>query len=91
MTTHVIAEIASTIKGKVDRASFTAALKNAHNVGLHGIFPPWTPSAKAPAGVAPGMSNPYVFFAEAKNTNFVLLKNEVWNLATNTYVPLPKS
>jgi branched-chain amino acid transport system substrate-binding protein len=91
LATHAVAEIASGIKGKVDRASFAAALKKAHDVSLYGIFPAWTPSAKAPAGVAPGMTNPYVFFAEAKNNTFVLLKDKAWNLAANRYVDLPAS
>ncbi len=91
LATHAVAEITSGIKGRIDRTSFTAALKNAHDVGLYGVFPAWTPSAKAPAGAPAGMTNPYVFFAEVKNDTFVLTKNQAWDLATNQYVKLPAS
>jgi len=89
LATRVVAEIAATIHGNIDRASFTAALKSAHNISLYGILPPWTPTAKSPAGAPTGMNNPYVFFAKAENNQFVLLNDKPWDLATKQFASLP--
>lgn len=85
---RAIAEIADTVHGTVDRASFTAALKAAKDVSLQGILPPWTPTATSPPGMPKGLVNPYVFFMKVENGNYQLINNDPWDLATNKYKPV---
>lgn len=84
---HAIAEIAGQINGKIDRASFTSALKSAKNIGLEGILPPWTPSAPTPANLPKGLQ-PYVFFGTVKGGKLVLLKKDPYNISTNQFQPV---
>ncbi|MET7400384.1 ABC transporter substrate-binding protein, partial [Dactylosporangium sp. NPDC005572] len=85
---RIVAKIASQAKGTVDRESFTAALQSAKDVDLFGILPPWTPSSKAPAGAPEGMVNPFVYFTKVKNEQFVLVNEDPYNIATNTFVKI---
>jgi ABC-type branched-subunit amino acid transport system substrate-binding protein len=79
LAVHIIAEVAKTIHGTVDRASFTAALKSAHDIDLLGILPNWTPGAPGAVSSLAHLNNPYVYFTKVENGAYVLAYPKPWN------------
>lgn len=79
LAVHIIAEVAKTIHGSVDRASFTTALKAAHNINLLGILPNWTPSAPGTVSSLSHLNNPYVYFTKVENGAYELAYPKPWN------------
>lgn len=79
LAVHVIADVAKGGTGTVDRTSFAAALKSAHDISLLGILPAWTPGA---AGLVPGLShlnNAYVYFTKVEGGAYQLVNPQPWN------------
>ena len=79
LAVHIIAEVAKTIHGTVDRASFTTALKAAKNINLLGILPNWTPSAPGTVSSLSHLNNPYVYFTKVENGTYELAYPKPWN------------
>ena len=80
LAVHIIAEVAKTIHGTVDRASFTAALKSAHDINLLGILPNWTPSAPGTVSSLSHLNNPYVYFTKVENGAYELAYPKPWSV-----------
>ncbi|MFC5745331.1 ABC transporter substrate-binding protein [Actinomadura rugatobispora] len=87
LAVYAVAEIAKGVDGDVNRRSFTDALKSAKDVGLQGILPPWTPTAKSPKRVPPGMVQPLVYFGVVENGVLVLSNDDPWDLSQKKFVP----
>ena len=88
LAVHVIAEVAKGITGTVDRASFTAALKSAHDIDLLGILPKWTPSAPGLVSSLSHLNNAYVYFTKVENGAYQLVNAEPWNAFKGGFTPV---
>ena len=78
LAVHIIAEVAKTVSGTVDRAGFTTALKAAKNIDLLGILPNWTPSAPGTVASLAHLNNAYVYFTKVENGAYELVNPEPW-------------
>jgi ABC-type branched-subunit amino acid transport system substrate-binding protein len=88
LAVHIIAEVSKGITGTVDRTSFAAALKAAHNVDLLGILPAWTPSAPGLVSSLSHLNNAYVYFTKVENGSYQLVNAQPWNAFKGGFTPV---
>jgi ABC-type branched-subunit amino acid transport system substrate-binding protein len=79
LSVYAVAEAAESIKGDVTNSSLVEALKNAKDLPLQGLTPPWTPSKPGPAS-EPRISNLNVWASQYKNGAYQLLGSSALNL-----------